>query len=71
MSHFNSISSRTEYGPPPGHFKQIGKPNSQGKFAMAAPNLEMLTKGNRDYNLVFNGNPQFRVPLKWKNTFIG
>ena len=62
---YNSINQRKEFGPPPSHFKQV---RQQG---FKPPDLDLLTSGDRNYNLVFNGNQHVRVPLKWQNPFLG
>ena len=65
--HYNTISSKVDFGKPPAYYKEVGKPNAQGKFALQPPDLQMLTKDKKNYNLVFHGYSDFIIPLKMKN----
>ena len=70
MAHYNSISTRIEFGRPPAHYKHVGKPNQQtGKFNISPPDLQLLNSGDRDYKLVFHGFQDHPIPLKWNNNW--
>lgn len=68
MAHYLTINQRKEFGKPPAHYKLVGRQLNNPK--LKAPNLEHLTKGNRDYHLVMQGQTQFKIPLKWNNPFL-
>ena len=79
MSHYNSINQRKVYGPPPTYYKQITKLPFSETNMMKPPNLDLLTKDDRNYYLSFQGGiktpggqwgieefDEMKIPIKWK-----
>lgn len=68
MSHHLTVNQRKEFGKPPAHYKLVRPTADRPK--LKAPDLDLLTSGDRDYHLVFQGQSHFKIPLKWRNPFL-
>ena len=72
MSQYLAIDKRKEFGKPPAHYKLVAPQNIKGNQVpgLEAPDLALLTSGDKNYNLTFCGPDRQKVPIKWSNYFL-